>query len=195
MHAVARHFAQARGHQLQSPLGHLRAERPLYAALAPHDPERLLCQEWANACGAIARFDRNAIEIRVVDVQECPVADVALAAAIIDLVGLFYEDDGRPQPPSSELAEILRAGIRDGERARIDSPVYGVRGAARDVWRVLAQRMRDAPHRALWQPFVEFVPRRVRSRDGCSTPWETTPRAMTWRACMRSCANAWSAVA
>jgi glutamate---cysteine ligase / carboxylate-amine ligase len=131
--------------------------RPLYAALSPHDPGGLLCQEWVNARGAIARFDRSAIEIRVVDLQECPAADVALAAAIIDLVALFYADDGRPQPPSAELAEILRACIRDGERAHIDSPVYGARGEAREVWRVLAQRMRDAPHRTLWQPFVDFV--------------------------------------
>jgi glutamate---cysteine ligase / carboxylate-amine ligase len=131
--------------------------RPLYAALLPHDPHGLLCEEWVNARGAIARFDRNAIEIRVVDVQECPAADIALAAAIIDLVRLFYEEDRKPQPPTAELARILRACIRDGERARIDSPVYGARGEAREVWRALAARMRDAPHRALWQPFVDFV--------------------------------------
>jgi gamma-glutamyl:cysteine ligase YbdK (ATP-grasp superfamily) len=130
---------------------------PLYAALAPHDPEGLLCHEWVNARGAIARFDRNAIEIRVVDVQECPAADIALAAVIIDLVSLFYDEDRKPQPATAELAEILRACMRDGERARIDSPVYGARGEAREVWGALAQRMRDAPHRALWQPFLDFV--------------------------------------
>ena len=33
--------------------------------LAPHDPEGVLRHEWVNARGAIARFDRMAIEIRV----------------------------------------------------------------------------------------------------------------------------------
>ncbi|HKQ28569.1 MAG TPA: hypothetical protein VJT77_08195 [Burkholderiales bacterium] len=35
--------------------------------------------------------------------------------------------------------------------------MYGARGEAREVWRALAERMRDAPHRALWQPFLDFV--------------------------------------
>src|SRR5690606_22256769 len=55
----------------------------IYADLAPHDPEGILRHEWVNARGAIARFERMAIEIRVLDVQECPAADVAYAAAII----------------------------------------------------------------------------------------------------------------
>jgi gamma-glutamyl:cysteine ligase YbdK (ATP-grasp superfamily) len=130
--------------------------RPLYAELAPHDPQGVLRHEWANARGAIARFERNAIEIRVLDVQECPAADIALAAAVADLVQFFYEEN-RPEPPTDELVPILVACIRDAERARIDSPVYGRRGEAREVWHFLAQRMREARHRRLWQPFMERV--------------------------------------
>ena len=54
----------------------------IYADLAPLDPEGMLRHEWVNARGAIARFDRGAIEIRVLDVQECPRADLAIAAAV-----------------------------------------------------------------------------------------------------------------
>jgi glutamate---cysteine ligase / carboxylate-amine ligase len=130
---------------------------PLYEALAPLDAEGILAYEWANARGAIARFDRDAIEIRVLDVQECPAADIALAAAVIDLVRLFYEENRGPQPDTGELVEILLACMRDGERARIDTPLYGGRGEAREVWAHLARRMRDAPHRRLWGPYLEFV--------------------------------------
>jgi gamma-glutamyl:cysteine ligase YbdK (ATP-grasp superfamily) len=136
---------------------------PLYAALAPHDPQRLLHYEWANARGAIARFDRNAIEIRVIDAQECPAADVAIAAAIIDLVWLLYRN-ATPALPSSELAKILRACVRDGERARIESARYletvtGQASActAADAWARIAARLPDAPHRALWQPVVDKI--------------------------------------
>lgn len=69
-------------------------------------------------------------------------------------MALFYADDRRPQAPSS-LKSCARAFST--ESARIDSPLYGVRGEAREVWQALAQRMRDAPHRGLWQPFVDFV--------------------------------------
>ena len=138
--------------------------RPLYDALAPHDRDGLLRYEWANARGAIARFDRNAIEIRVVDVQECPAADVAIAALIIDFVRLLYEE-GAPSLPTRELARILRACMRDAERTLIDSPAYleALTGSAqaRDaaaVWARIAQRMPDAPYRALWSPVLERPP-------------------------------------
>ena len=137
---------------------------PLYRALEPHDPQRLLRYEWANARGAIARFDRSALEIRVVDVQECPAADVALAAAIIDLVWLIYEEDRGEEPTTGALTRVLDACVADGERATIDCPEYlralGLDAAprrARDVWFELIERMADAPHRALWQPALELV--------------------------------------
>jgi hypothetical protein len=135
---------------------------PLYAALAPHDPEGLLRHEWANARGAIARFDRNAIEIRVVDIQECPAADIALAAAIIDLVCLLYCEGPGPEPATEELAAVLSACIREGELACIDSPPYlralkAEPGEARAIWRSLASRMASAPHRALWRPALGLV--------------------------------------
>lgn len=48
-------------------------------AIAPHDPVHLLNHYFLNSRGAIARFDRGAIEIRLVDIQECPNADIAIA--------------------------------------------------------------------------------------------------------------------
>ncbi|SHL14921.1 Glutamate-cysteine ligase family 2(GCS2) [Fibrobacter sp. UWH5] len=47
--------------------------------IAPHDPEHLLNHFFLNSRGAIARFDRGAVEIRLVDIQECPNADIAIA--------------------------------------------------------------------------------------------------------------------
>jgi gamma-glutamyl:cysteine ligase YbdK (ATP-grasp superfamily) len=137
--------------------------RPLYAALAPHDPQGVLRYEWANARGAIARFDRSAIEIRVVDIQECPAADIALAALIIDVVHLLFKEKPA-ELPTGPLAKILRACIRDAEQARIDSPEYlevllgtSQACAAGELWERLASRLQLNEHRALWQPFLGFV--------------------------------------
>jgi hypothetical protein len=58
----------------------------IYRDLAAHDPGGVLRYEWVNARGAIARFDRNAIEIRVLDTQECPLADLAVGAAVVETV-------------------------------------------------------------------------------------------------------------
>jgi len=50
----------------------------IYSDMASEDPEGVLRYEWINSRGAIARFDRNAIEIRLVDVQEAPIMDISI---------------------------------------------------------------------------------------------------------------------
>jgi hypothetical protein len=63
----------------------------IYRDIAPHDPDGVLQDEWLNARGAIARFDRGAIEIRVLDTQECPEQDLAVAAFVTSLVEATYK--------------------------------------------------------------------------------------------------------
>jgi gamma-glutamyl:cysteine ligase YbdK (ATP-grasp superfamily) len=64
----------------------------IYQDLAPLDRAGVLRHEWVNARGAIARFDRMALEIRVVDTQECPAADIAVATAISACVRALVEE-------------------------------------------------------------------------------------------------------
>src|SRR5690606_28141239 len=96
-------------------------------------------EEWANARGAIARFSRNAIEIRLIDAQECPAADLAVTAAVIGAVKLLvserWSDVSRQQAwPSAPLAKLLDRTIAHGDQARIEDAAYleafGYRGAA-----------------------------------------------------------------
>jgi len=103
--------------------------RRIYEDLAPLDPDGTLCHEWVNARGAIARFDRSAIEIRVLDVQECPRADLAIAGAtgalVRTLTEAIYADLARQQAiETARLVAVLEATQRDGDRARVDDPDY-----------------------------------------------------------------------
>lgn len=59
---------------------------PMYKQIAPLDPEGTLQDEWLNSRAAIARFDREAIEIRCLDTQEAPLADLALCHLAVALV-------------------------------------------------------------------------------------------------------------
>lgn len=54
-------------------------------------PPMLLDQEWLNARGAIARFDRMAIEVRLIDAQESIPANLAVAAAVAALTRALVE--------------------------------------------------------------------------------------------------------
>lgn len=103
--------------------------QPLYAAIAPHDPEAILQEEWLNSRGAIARFERNTIEIRLLDTQECPRADMAvlslITAVIRALIGESLSPAGLQKRFSTQtLASILKACIVDGEDAMITDADY-----------------------------------------------------------------------
>lgn len=57
--------------------------QPIRTALRPYDTENILDSYFVNSRGAIARFDRGAIEIRIADLQESPRADLALASLFV----------------------------------------------------------------------------------------------------------------
>lgn len=107
---------------------------PLYRALKPHDPEGILQYEWANARGAIARFDRDTIEIRVLDVQECPIADLAIVRFIVEILKALASErfsslDNQLALETESLAAVLLDTIRDAETAVIrDGPLLDAFG-------------------------------------------------------------------
>ena len=123
---------------------------PIYRALAPLDREGILHHEWVNARGAIARFERGAIEIRLLDIQECPKADLAIATLICAVVKSLVEER------FSSLAEqellqtemlhtLLMDAVRNGDTAILDYPplahclgLHAVPQPMNEVWWQLA---------------------------------------------------------
>ena len=101
----------------------------IYQDIAPFDPEETLQEEWCNARGAIARFDRNAIEIRVLDIQECPQADLSIAWLITkclqDLVnGRLCSYATQQSFHEDPLAAILQNCVKRGMNAVIEDAGY-----------------------------------------------------------------------
>lgn len=101
----------------------------MYRDMAAVDPGGMLTHEWLNSRGAIPRFERGAIEIRVLDTQEFPGADLAIAALIVDvlkaLVGERWISSGaQARWGSARLVDIYRASVRSAERARIGDREY-----------------------------------------------------------------------
>jgi hypothetical protein len=99
----------------------------LYESMQPVDPEGILRHEFANARGAMARFDRGAIEIRVIDLQECPAADTAVAALIIETVKSLTQErwvsyDLQQEIDTEQLHRVLLATIEHAEDAIVDDP-------------------------------------------------------------------------
>lgn len=103
--------------------------KKMYHDISPYDPEGILQFEWLNARGAIARFDRNTIEIRVLDVQECPLADLAIASAIISVLKALVAEqwtDFKKQKSwdVQSLEPILLDTIKNADQTVISNPYY-----------------------------------------------------------------------
>ena len=135
-----------------------RILQPMYADIRPLDPEGILAYEWLNSRGAIARFDRDAIEIRVLDVQECPGADMAVAGLVVESLKALCQERfasfaEQRQWPVEPLAELFLACTRHADQAVVSDQAYarclGYQGrlpcTAWDIWKHLAKATAALP--------------------------------------------------
>jgi len=145
-----------------------RILKRIYRDLSKHDPERTLQHEWANARGAIARFERNTIEIRVLDIQECPLADLALVQLLVAVLRHLTEAssstcDAQRRPSTAGLERLLLACAAEGRRAVVrPGPFLRAWGLATrqrltvgELWWHLLETC--APRRAAWRSPVETI--------------------------------------
>ncbi len=135
---------------------HDKILKRIYADLAPHDRTKVLQEEWVNARGAIARFERSAIEIRVLDVQECPGMDLAFARLVIATLKALCAERwcdlaALQEWRTSDLARYYDAAVVAAECADIhDSRYLGAlgfprsHGSVHETWAWLAERAAEA---------------------------------------------------
>jgi gamma-glutamyl:cysteine ligase YbdK (ATP-grasp superfamily) len=125
---------------------------PMYRDIAPFDPNGELQDDWLNSRGAIARFERQAIEIRIIDLQECPAADLAIAELVVALVQAFYDETFasfamQQAVPTDHLATLLWSSAFRADQAIIDDSVMlQLLGLKRptilgEVWHSMLERL------------------------------------------------------
>ncbi|BAL24964.1 glutamate-cysteine ligase family protein [Azoarcus sp. KH32C] len=130
-----------------------------------------LRHEWLNVRAAAPRFERSAIEIRVLDAQECPFADLAVAAATAALVRHLYDTVGAEAEAGLDtlrLVAIFDRCIQDAERAEIDDGEYlellgcdSRPRTATELWAGLIDRLQaDGLLAAQWLPALHLILRR-----------------------------------
>ncbi|AKD04620.1 glutamate-cysteine ligase family protein [Pontibacter korlensis] len=101
----------------------------MYQQVAPYDPEGTLQEEFLNSRGAIARFERNTIEIRLLDIQESPVADLAILQAVVAVLqalvsGRWVKLQELKEWHEDRLAAILLQVIEKGQEAVLRDHEY-----------------------------------------------------------------------
>ncbi len=139
--------------------------------IAPFDPDNLLNPIWVNSRGAIPRFDRGSIEIRIMDVQECPPADLAIQALVIETIRAlvneqFINMEDQIRMKTEILSGILEETSARGQQAEILSSEYpeafGLEApcTAKQLWQhILASLQARAGHSVLdqWKPELSVI--------------------------------------
>src|SRR5687768_2928544 len=97
--------------------------------ITPFDPDEELNAIWVNSRGAIPRFDRGSIEIRVMDIQECPKADLAVVTLVIETIkaltdNLFIGLDAQMKWKTEGLAQIFDQAIVEAQDTVLDNEEY-----------------------------------------------------------------------
>lgn len=139
-------------------------------AIRPHDPEGILNPIWLNSRGAMARFDRGAIEIRIIDIQECVKADLAIVALIVHLLKLMVKGDWisfdeQKSFETTSLHELFKTCVKMGSKAQISNSDYlNAFGFAQpltgnDFWKHILIKVCNAFPEAMssWKDTLELI--------------------------------------
>ncbi len=110
----------------------------------------LLNREWVNSRGVIFRFDRSALEVRVMDEQECVKSDVALScfirATLRGLIELKFE-----LLPHNLLVKDFDAVVQGGLNAAVSNPHGKTARAVCQFYLKLAEKYSDEDEKKyLW---------------------------------------------
>jgi carboxylate-amine ligase len=139
----------------------------IFEDIKPYDTDGILNGDWLNSRGAIARFERQSIEIRVIDNQECPKADLAIADLIVGtLKAIVHGDIGSieksEQIPTETLKAIFDRVIQSGSSAEIIEPDYlqlfttdSTPQSANTIWKQLIQLTPATSYRKTQEQILE----------------------------------------
>ncbi|MTI39584.1 carboxylate-amine ligase [Fulvivirga lutimaris] len=139
--------------------------------IAKYNTDDILDPIWMNSRGAIARFDRGSIEIRIMDIQECPKADMAIVALIVNTLKMLVNEKfigfhDQQLWEAEPLNEILQETMRNAESAIIDNKeflqVFGIdkeSAEAKEVWRHIFNKVVDAypDEMAPWKETINTI--------------------------------------
>jgi len=124
---------------------------PMYRDISTLDPDGILQYEWLNSRSAIAKFESMAVEIRILDSQECVNADIAIAHAIHAILKSWLDRSEfhlEKIHPTKPLKMIYEQAIKDGFAVPIEDGELLAQWqlprrtmTLRDVWSMLIERV------------------------------------------------------
>ncbi len=121
--------------------------------ISPHDPDGVLNPIWVNSRGAIPRFDRGSVEIRLMDIQECPAADMAILSFVIETIKAlvsekFQSFESQMKWKTETLSQLLEQTTVSAQDVVIEDRDFlaafeypGSSGKVVDLWQHILERL------------------------------------------------------
>lgn len=139
------------------------------ADVAPYDPAAILDPIWVNSRGAIPRFDRGSVEIRIMDIQECPSADLAIQTLVVETIRAltnekFISLDEQMHRKTEMLAHMLDHTVQLGPEAPVSadfSSIYTtfVPRTVGELWQQIYTRLKNGGNPELdhWENEINML--------------------------------------
>jgi gamma-glutamyl:cysteine ligase YbdK (ATP-grasp superfamily) len=110
----------------------------------------LLMKEWVNSRAVIFRFERSALEVRVMDEQECIKSDVALSCFIRAALRGLIESNAELSP-QNQLIDNYNRIIKDGLNAKVSSFIgKTARQVCQYYFNLASEHANEAEKKYLW---------------------------------------------
>lgn len=123
---------------------------PMYQAIAPLDIEGHLQHEWLNSRGAIPKFKYGAIEIRLLDTQECVSADLCIALSVYQILKTWSQNSERYLAKPCE-STLLKSLYLQTLKTGLDTPIEDRK--LLDQWQLPYPRIKTC--RDVWHHLIE----------------------------------------
>ena len=126
---------------------------PMYRDLKPFDEEGILQHPWLNSRAAIPKFLDQAVEIRIIDTQECVQADLAIALSIAAILKHWQNNSeyylANPYPTNS-LKLLFQQTCKNGLSVNVqDQELFAqwqLSGGTRSCRRIWAELIEQVSH-------------------------------------------------
>lgn len=144
--------------------------QPIRQAVHCEDTKDVLPAEWLNARGVVPRFEKQFLEIRLIDTQESMFANCAVALLILETIKYIYQNqeiyENIVQFPTAILKQIYLDSVEQGENIVIRNHnyllffnIHAAQLSGKEFWQALIERTQISNQYPEYEPFFRLYQR------------------------------------
>ncbi len=132
----------------------------MFKEISQYDPQKNLQKEWLNSRGAIPRFDRNAIEIRIMDVQESPKMDFTLINLFVEMIKFLVNHNYQKSLGLPILYKIYKESIMNGTKTILPEEylrIWGINKNKKNIREFVKSILKFIPYPQKYNESLDII--------------------------------------